>query len=632
VSLYRLQHLNVLTTTLLHIGSTSTSATCTTSGGPVPGGRGVGTIDVDVEEQRDADYRREMVDEVEVLSSTMTPKANDKAKTSAKAMPSVLIELRDGGLLKSPQPGASMSKRSTVVAPEATGTSARDILEVEDVVNFGDDEGVGVDDADNLAVAMDVDEEYTSPVAKSSRQQKSKLSEKLKKPVPRQAKGGTASADDRGSRSRNPQPRPRSRLLRKSPASAAEDVTDRGRAVDGVYRSSGDDKESSAEDEAPPKAKAKANGASMSSRKPRLPATSRENSDSDSRPPRPRRSIAGSSTPVKTGMKPKPKSKETPQRATSSSDDDEIFARPVKDQSSPSKAKVKVPDKEPMATSSKAKERRNVRGRSPPRTVTRSPSPPVTTFKTPKRTVSVLIPSLPKDYVSPSSGKDTPASGKGKSELTRTNSIRVSAAEASTSRSKRGRPSLSKPSTSTPVKNKSKSKSTVQNESEPEHTSEVSGGMDSSTSRGLSKRSAANKATSKLRDEIMPDVMNFEKERKNAKRRRSSGLNDSFVPLHDEEEIEQKRDGKRRKVDSSREEDEGEEAEVEEVIFSSAPQAKSKTGTSQRKGTKKRAEHETSVDEDEPLKKTAPKGSQKKKGLDAHNVNTKQLYVICSRL
>jgi hypothetical protein len=34
---------------------------------------------------------------IEVLSSTMTPKANDKAKaTSAKAKPSVLIELRDG--------------------------------------------------------------------------------------------------------------------------------------------------------------------------------------------------------------------------------------------------------------------------------------------------------------------------------------------------------------------------------------------------------------------------------------------------------------------------------------------------------------------------------------------------------
>ena len=77
----------------------------------------------------------------------------------------------------------------------------------------------------------------------------------------------------------------------------------------------------------------------------------------------------------------------------------------------------------------------------------------------------------------------------------------------------------------------------VQNESGPEHAEEFL------TSRGLSKRSAANRATSKLKEVIIPDVINFGKERKNAKRRRSSGLNDSFTPLHDEEEVEQKREG-----------------------------------------------------------------------------------------
>ena len=95
----------------------------------------------------------------------------------------------------------------------------------------------------------------------------------------------------------------------------------------------------------------------------------------------------------------------------------------------------------------------------------------------------------------------------------------------------------------------------------------------------------------------MPDVINFEKERKNAKRRRSSGPNDSFMPLHDEEEVEQKREGKKRKVEDSREEDEEEEAEVEEIISSSIP-TKSKVGTTRSKGPKKRAEHEMSIDDD----------------------------------
>lgn len=610
---------------IFQTGSTSASSMYTTSGGPVPGGRGVGPVDVDAEEQRDAEYRWEMVDEVEITSFTMTPKTNSKAKTaSAKAKPNVIVEITDSGRSKSPPPVASRSKRNA----SATDTARGDTMEVEDIINFGDDEGVGFDDADIAAdAAMDIDEEHASP-AKSLKHQKPKLSEKSKKPIPRQARGGTTIVDDSGSRSRNPQPRPCSRLVRKIPASDAENiVTDQGQATDGVYRYRETDEGGSAEDEHLLKANAKANGTSVAPRKPRLPATSHESSDSEPSPSR-SKPIPGTSTPVKTGMKPKFKPKETPQRAMSLSDDDEIFARPVKSQSSPSKAKVNDPAKEPLATSSIVKEKRNLRARSS----TRSPSPPIKTIKTPKRTVSVLVPSLSKEYLSPSSGKDAPTNGKGKPELARTTSIRVSAAEASTSGSKRGRPSLSKSCTSTPpVKNKSKSK--VQTESEPEHADEGSAGMDSSsTSRGLSKRSAANKATSKLRDEIMPDVINFEKERKNAKRRRSSGLNAIFMPVSDEEQVEQKRDGKRRRVVNSREEDEEEEAEVEDVISSSKSQTKFKTGTTRGNRPKKRAEYEMSVDEDELSKGKSAKATQNKKESHAHNVETNQPYVICSPL
>ncbi|KAG2130893.1 hypothetical protein DEU56DRAFT_740363 [Suillus clintonianus] len=366
-------------------------------------------------------------------------------------------------------------------------------------------------------------------------------------------------------------------------------------------------------------------------RKARPLPPSREHSDSESALAHPSRPIPGSSTPVKTGMKPKPKPKETPQRASSlSDDDDEIFARPAKHKSTtPStkaKAKAKEPEKEPLATSSKAKEKQSAHARSPTLSAARSPSPPVQTFKTPKRTVSVLVPSLPKDYLSPSPRKGTSTNKEGRSELSRTNSIHVSAAEASTSGLKRGRPSLSKPSTSTPpVKNKSKFK--ARNESETEYEDETSVVLDtpSTTTRGLPKRSAANKATSKLRDEIMPDVINFEKERKNAKRRRSSGLNDSFIPLRDEAEVEQERDGKKRRVEKAREEDS--EAEVEEVISSSIPQTKSmsKPATTQGNGTKKRTEDEMSIDEDELSKRKGMKATQNKKGSHAPNVGTNQL-------
>ncbi|KAG1847384.1 hypothetical protein F4604DRAFT_1594505 [Suillus subluteus] len=489
------------------------------------GGRGVGPIDIDSEEQRDAD---------------LPP--------------------------KTPQPVASRPKRNALTAPQATDVSARDAGEVEIAVNFGDDEDLNFDDADDIAasVVMDVDDEHVSP-PKALRHQKPKpkSSEKLKKllsqKVTLEEEGGTTSIDNGSSRPTKSRPRKRSRIIRESTASdASDDVVEvhEGRVTD--------------------------------------------------------------------GMKPKPKPKETPQRASSLSDDedDEIFARPAKHQPATPSARVraKEPEKEPLTTSSKAKEKQNARAPSPSLSTTRSPSPPAKTFKTPKRTVSVLVPSLPKDYLSPSPRKDTPTNKEGRSDLVRTNSIHASAAEASTSGSKRGRPSLSKPSTSTPPV-KGKSKFEARNESESEHEDEVSVVSDTYTSRGLPKRSAANKATSKLRDEIMPDVVNFEKERKNAKRRRSSGLNDSFIPLRDEE-VEEERNGKKRKVDKARAEDADEETEVE-VISSSIPQTKSKSKTG--KGTKKRAEDEMSIDEDDSSRRKGVKATQNKKGLHAPDVATNQL-------
>ncbi|KAG2065402.1 hypothetical protein BDR04DRAFT_1145402 [Suillus decipiens] len=623
------------------IGGTNAGSVSMTSGGPVPGGRGVGPIDIDAEEQRDAEYRRGIVDEVEpVTSSKETPRSNVNTKTtSGKSKPKV-IDGEGSSPPKTPQPTTPRPKRNSLTASQATDMSARGVKEVEIAVDFGDDEDLNLNDAGDMAasVAMDVDDEHVSP-SKALRHQKPrpKFSEKSKKSLSRQLEvtleeeGGTTSIDDGSSRLTKPRPRKRLKVVQESTVSdASDDVVEvyEGRATDGVKNSREIDEENSADDEVPPKAETKASGksnkllTSKEKTKPHKaghPPASRERSNSESVPARSSRSILGSSTPVKTGMKPKPKPKETPQHVSSlSDDDDEIFSRPVKHQSATSSAKVRA--KEPLTTSSKAKEKQKARARS--LSTTRSPSPPAKAFITPKRTVSVLVPPLPKDYLSPSSRKDTPTNKEGRSELARTNSINASAAEASTSGSKRGRPSLSKPSTSTPpVKKKSKLK--ARDESASEHDDDVSVVFDAYTSRGLSKRSAASKATSKLRDEIMPDVVNFEKERKNAKRRRSSGLNDSFIPLGDKEEAEEKRDGKKRKVDKARAEDADEEAEVEEVI--SHTKSKSKTGTTEGKGAKKRAEDGMDIDEDELSKRKGVKATQNKKGLHASDVATNQL-------
>ncbi|KAG2052259.1 hypothetical protein BDR06DRAFT_915565 [Suillus hirtellus] len=621
------------------IGGTSASSVYNTSGGPVPGGRGVGPIDIDSEEQRDAEYRRGMVDEVgPITSSRETPRSNAKAMTtSSKSKPK---DIDDGGSSpsKTPQPVASKPKRNALTTSQATDMNARDIRNDKGDLSF--------DGAGDIAasVVIDVDDEHVSP-SKALRQQRSKPKPKSSEnkklssqQVTLEEEDGMTSIDDGNSRPTKPRSRKRSRTTRENTAS--DDVVEvyGGGVTDGVKNSREIDEEKSADDAALPRAEAKVVGksnklpTSKEKTKPHkadhLPP-SREHSNSESASTRASRVVPGSLTPVQTGMKPKPKPKETPQRASSLSDDDEIFVRPVKHQSAASSTKVrtKEPEKEPPTTSSKAaKEKQNTRARSPSLSTTRSPSPPVKTIRTPKRTVSVLVPSLPKDYLSPSSRKDTSTNKEGRSELTRTNSIQASAAEASTSGSKRGRPSLSKPSTSTPpVKNKSKSKTRSQSESE--HEDEVSVVLDTYSSRGLPKRSAANKATSKLRDEIMPDVVSFEKERKNAKRRHSSGLNDSFISLRDKEEVEEERDMKKRKVEKARAEDTDNEVEVGDIISSSSPQtkSKSKTGTTEGKGTKRRAEDGMSVDEDEPSKKKGGKPTQNKKSSRTSDVATNQL-------
>ena len=224
---------------------------------------------------------------------------------------------------------------------------------------------------------------------------------------------------------------------------------------------------------------------------------------------------------------------------------------------------------------------------------------------TPNRRLSVLVPSVPKDYFSSQNARDAEAKGDehkrgadtgvtsvpGRKQLTPAASIRRISAEGSTSTSKRGGPYPGKSLTvqivsrnpETPPKAMSKHKSGVSKEmtktyangnnedvgeKEADDTSMIVDASVTSTSRGGLRRSAANKATARLREEIMPDVVSFEREQKQVKRRWSEDW-ESVASMRGGREEE--RGGKQRKV---LREEEVEEAEVEEVVFVPSVKAK----------------------------------------------------------
>ncbi|OBZ77874.1 hypothetical protein A0H81_01581 [Grifola frondosa] len=155
-----------------------------------------------------------------------------------------------------------------------------------------------------------------------------------------------------------------------------------------------------------------------------------------------------------------------------------------------------------------------------------SPHAPVSPTKsthTPKRRVSVLVPTIASVYSSHSKRQalpETPRDSTSSNKLVRTRSIHAEAAEEpSVSPTKRVQPTTS---SKRRVADKSGlSESTLPHKPShiPVHAADATSDQAPSSSARLtrtpSKRSAATKATQKLHDEIMPDVMNFQRELKN---------------------------------------------------------------------------------------------------------------------
>jgi hypothetical protein len=699
------------------------------SGGALPGGRGVGTIDVDFEEARDDTYAEELeagekgtvglgeddvavrgvnkekphaADETSSRSAKPTPPTRPKVGPASGMVVDQVIQIPDDdegdldeGLVKrkgrtksgSVKPSVSKPKSTASTAkprgaskptpfrgpPPGTSTSARDVREIEEVITIDpcdenefvpaaqNDFVMGDGDGDNvhsMDANGDLEEHQPRPTLKALKS-KSKTApgsdaqgrDRPKKSGPADEGSAEEDAEAGGVKGRLTRAESPPRELRSSaqpikypsPYRPKPNLVRRSLASSAALRS-GAESEPEVQMEDPEAANFKTDqrapsmsklGSSSRARLKGKVNAAESDSDSELSAPPPRRPAGTTTTPIKSGMKPKPKL--TAKRTEDDQDesDDDAYVRPVRGKGI-EKRKEKDESKN-KATTSKLKAEDVTTEKSMPRSPARSPSPtpPTKSIRTPKRTLSVIIPPVPKDYFSPSGDKGAESSANGArakpTEVTRTTSIRAAAAEASTSATKRAKPSPANISTSTPGKGlkhsaaKSKlGRAAAEFELENEISMVVDSPLTTSTARGGSKRNAANKASTKLREEIMPDVINFEKQRKNEKRRRSRG-GESVISLEDDEG-ERERERKKRRLEKDRprengkgkakkrvsdDEEEDEEAEVEDVI--SIPKEKAKPVKGVKGKTKAPAAKGFDEEMDERFVKSKVKGPQEQK-------------------
>ncbi|KAH7922021.1 hypothetical protein BV22DRAFT_1121771 [Leucogyrophana mollusca] len=612
------------------------------------GGRCVGAIDVDAEEERDREAgvleKQGGVDvgaevglngagdkdgEVERRSKPRSRKATDevdepeqapKPKSTTKAAPPKPASAK-------PKSAPSGSKPVSASVPLGTNTSVRDAQEVEEEVGFG-----GGDDG------MDIDE----PPPKSKSTPKPKSSAKSRKAPESDKDDSDENPSPRKSKARAPRaspspgstPPPRKKLLRRSEIAAlkAKAGADSDAEIEGggKGKTKGDSGTEDSDVPGPARSVGKAKAKAETSAKPRgrpakkAPAKAAPSSADEAPPHADDNDLPpAKSKPSTAPKKPTPKAGPKPRlESPSSSSSDDIYTRPGKPQPSTSKPTAPSTSK-PTAPSTSKTTAPSKPPAKPARSPTRSPSPPPPkTIKTPKRTVSVLVPPLPKDYFSP--GKPTSGAAQAK-DLARTGSIRASAAEASTS--------------SSATRPRPRTTHAHAGDRDVVDSSFMAEAESPASVRAPSKRGAASRATTKLRNEIMPDVLQYEKQVKNAKRRRPSEVSLSFAvgggrgEEDDEEGEEGGREAKRKRVekgkgkkraveeDEEEVEEEEEEAEVEDVV--SPPRAKPKPKPAKKGKTKVNtaSDDEMSVDEYElavkkkiaAQTKQAKAGSQEKK-------------------
>lgn len=609
------------------------------SGGAVPGGRGIGIVDVEQEESRDVEYRARVREggathglstmHGALANDTMTDEISmaqlegDVATESRVRAPS-----RAGSVKKTPSsPGRR--KRGSISAPmtaSAIGAWVDHVIELpaDDEEDVGSKRRAPANGKQHARAPPVGPRETSRGVSRPSSVGPSGTAREIKVVVrdsgersrDRKEKGegkGKSGGKDTGGRRIRPVqeanedvpgavPKPKPRLVQ------------RGSDVQIALAKVEVEKQVAAQTSKPKRrAKGMINGSDSDSN-----ASKGEGSDVS-----PRRAIgAGSTTPVKSGMKPRPrsKSKSRPRSVLGGESGDEVRVvaktgmrtdKPWEEIAIPSRngeVVTKQKEKGKIQEGRKRTEKVSPRPRSPTHSSLPT-SPGAKSSRTSKQRLSVLVPFVPEDYFS-SPTVDTSASpGSRHKQLAPAASMRAVAAEASTSTSKRGKPSPAKTSTTVTASGKSgpqlktkaefkpdafkeTTKTHADDDDEPrsemEEDNDTSMIIDTpvtSTSRGGPRRSAANKATTRLREEIMPDVVNFQKEQKQAKRRRSVGW-DSIVSVRGVKEEREAGGGKRRKVTTEvEEEEEEEEAEVVDVVL--APSVKTRPKPANGKGKAK---------------------------------------------
>lgn len=608
------------------------------SGGAVPGGRGIGTVDVGQEESRDAEYRARTRSTVGALGLLTMQEALANDKTMDGMTPS-----RAGSAKKTPSSvRAKRGSMSTPMTTSATGAFVDHVVQLP----ADDDEDVAgkqrtpanrkqpaqaslvgsrAPSSVGLSGTVREVEAVGHGVGGSSRDETGKEKRQGGNGVGDTGKRRTRPAHEAVEDQHAPQPVP-------NPKPKPHHVERRSHVQT-------DQSDVEVEIQAPAqrsKPRRRAKGMTIGSDSdPHSDAGESEGSEG-SVPPR--KATGGSSTtPVKSGMKPRPRSVLGGEggdegrvvagtaTGTGTGKQREEAGKPTRNGGVVTKGKEKGKRKEGKKETDKVIPR--------PRSPTRSPSPTSPDTKnsrTPKRRLSVLVPSMPKDYFASSSvGHAIEADGEGDREhgsekkrvdasttlgsrhkqLAPAASMRAVAAEASASTSKHGKPSPAKISTTVTASRKSMPQSKAKAKPKPGVSKDViktraaDNGEDmseegednsisiivdipmTSTSRGGPRRSAANKATARLREEIMPDVVSFEREQKQAKRRRGVG-GESVASWGGEDEDKEERGGKRRKM-ATQEKEEEEEAEVEDVVLVSSVETKLKpiNGKGRAKGT-----------------------------------------------
>lgn len=660
------------------------------SGGAVPGGRGIGIVDVQQEESRD-EYRARAREGGDTLglsamhqalaNDTMTDEISiarlgDDVPTKSRAR----APLRAGSVKKALSSSTRAKRRSTSppMTASATGVFVDHMIELpaddDEEESVGGKRPTSANDRQRARASLVGSRPTPHNVSSLSSVGPSGTAREVAAIVldsggssrdgneQDKEKGGSGVKDTGKRRARpvqeaeedevSPQPvlKPKSRLVqRRSDVQTAQTETD-------------------ARTSKPPRRRAK--GMTIGSDSDSYSDAGEGKGSKGSVPPR-RAAGAGSTTPVKSGMKPRPrsKSKSRPRSVLGWESGDEVRVvaetgtgtGKQREEVAKSTPNGEVVTKKGEKGKSKEGRKETEKVTSRPRSPTRSPFP--TSFdtknsRTPNRrlSVSVFVPPVPRDYFSSQNvGHAIEAEGEGGREresekegadtsatpapilkqLAPAASACAVAAEASTSTSKRGKPTPTKISTAVGASGKSRPQPKAKAKPKPGASKEMTktrvddndedmnkGEEDNdtsviinrpvtSTSRGGPRRSAANKATARLREEIMPDVVSFEREQKQAKRRRSMGW-ESVASLGGENEETAEKGGKRRKVVTEVEEEE-EEAEVEDVVLAPSIKTKSKpiNGKGKAKGTMTVCSDE---DMDDPPVKNKPSGPQEKKG------------------